>query len=153
MSYEESKPFIVTDEGGDYVSQHATLEEAESALREHFSCKDSAEERIGLGQDACVYMLVSLAEYDFSNSDLYTLHKTTAYQSIQEQLSELERVKAERDAYRSCLIEAGAIYEDTPPMDQFAADVIGGAIKIEHEGNDICPECMKKLESRKETGK
>ena len=52
---------------------------------------------------------------------------------IEKMSAELERVKAERDAYRTCLIEAGAIYEDTPPMDQFAAEVIGGAIKIEHD--------------------
>jgi len=47
--------------------------------------------------------------------------------------AELERVKAERDAHRSCLIQAGVMFEDTPPMNQFVADVVGGALKIENE--------------------
>ena len=102
MGYEESEPYVVNDEGGEYIAQTPTEESARKHLIEYFTHQDALLDHIGTGNNATIDLTIAVAEFDLEHPDLYKFQPTAEWSRIQQALkerdelaAELERVKAE----------------------------------------------------------
>ncbi|MEQ8636866.1 hypothetical protein [Gimesia maris] len=87
MSYEEEENYMVLDEGGEYISQHATLEEAEAALKKIYFEQDcNPDTSIGHGDGASVVLVCTVADLNLSADEFYDMKPTLAWQQLQDEL-------------------------------------------------------------------
>lgn len=108
MGYEQDEPYVVNDEGGEYIAQTPTEESARKHLIEYFTHQDALLDHIGTGNNATIDLTIAVAEFDLEHPDLYKFQPTAEWSRIQQALkerdelaAELERVKAERDELKS----------------------------------------------------